>query len=635
MMSILFTFVGIRLMSSRIVTEAQETVKRDLNSARELYSGDLRHVNDIVRLTADRYIIITALTSGNLGDAAVELRRIKEKEGLDMLDIADTSGTVIVRPDSWPPYVPFQTSNEVVMAVLRNRSAVAATSIVGADELALESPALANQAFLKFVETPMARARGDREQTAGMMLLSAAPILDYQNQLVGVVYGGTLLNKNYGLVDGVKQTVFQGLKYEGQDIGTATIFQDDVRISTNVRNQDGTRAIGTRIMKEVYDQVITNGKPWIGRAYVVNSWYITAYEPILDLDQRRIGILYVGILEKKYVDIQRDIVVAFLTIAILGGIATMGLAYVISRRISVPLSKLVSASREIADGNLDARVDIRSADELGKLAYAFNKMASVLRARDQKLEDFATKRIMESEKLAIVGQLAASVAHELNNPLTGIVTFSHLLLEKETCDGATRSSMEKIAGQADRCRDIIRGLLDFSRQRKPEKTPSSINSILRGCVSLVENQAPFQNIRIVEDYRDDLPLIVIDPSQIERVFMNLIINAAEAMEGGGKLVLTTRLASESKAVEVEVADTGHGISEENMGKLFEPFFSTKDVGHGTGLGLAISYGIVKSHKGMISVDSQLGRGTTFVVRLPLNGIEEAVENESEGKATNH
>jgi len=280
-------------------------------------------------------------------------------------------------------------------------------------------------------------------------------------------------------------------------------------------------------------------------------------------------------------------------------------------------------------------VDIRSGDEMEYLANSFNAMALALKKRDEQLKEFATKKIMESEKLAIVGQLAANVAHELNNPLTGIVTYSHLMLEKIPCDDPTRISVEKIAGQADRCKDIIRGLLDFARQRKPEKTLGNINSIMRGCISLMENQAIFHNIQIVENYQDDLPLVVIDHSQIERVFMNLIINAAEAMTDGGKLTLATRLDPDNGIVEVEFTDTGHGISEENMNKLFEPFFTTKDIGHGTGLGLAISYGIVKSHRGAISVESEVGKGTTFVVRLPLNGIIEDIEDEPEIEIAHH
>lgn len=619
--STIFTVAGIQLIGNRIVTEAQETVKRDLNSAREIYTGKLQQINDVVRLTADRYIIITALKSGNINDAAVELLRIKDNENLDILTITDTSGIVLIRANNWDLSGDDQSGDDLVAAVLRDQVPVAATSVIPEKELQKEAPLLVKQAYFKFIDTPMARTRNETEQTSGMMLKAAAPIFDREGNFLGVVYGGTLLNKNYEIVDEVKQTVFQELKYKGEDIGTATIFQDDVRISTNVRNKDNSRAIGTRVMKEVYDQVIANGLPWVDRAYVVNNWYITAYEPIEDINHERIGILYVGILEQKYFDIKRDIILAFLTITILGVLITMVFSYFISQRISIPIKKLVLASREIADGNLDAQVEIRSSDELGKLAYTFNKMAAALKERDQQLKEFTRKKISESERLAMVGQLAANVAHELNNPLQGIITYASLSLEKETFDNSCKQNINKIVIQANRCRDIIRGLLDFSRQKHPDKTLCNINTLLQGCLSLVENQAIFHNIEVVMNLDPSLPMIIVDPSQIERVFLNLIINAAEAMEGAGRLTITTAIDSVDQSIHIDVQDTGSGISPENIEKVFDPFFTTKETGHGVGLGLAISYGIVEEHNGKLSVESKLGKGTTFTVSLPLTQEE--------------
>ena len=633
--SLIFTIVGIQIINNRIIAEAQERVSNDLNAARYIYQNRLQHVEDTVKFTAVRLFMGDILRGDIRQEYVDELSRFKESEGIDVLTITDKTGRVALRVANPAMTGDDQSLDEIVQVVLMTWAPASGTSIVSAEELQRESPALAEQAYFAFVETPMARPRPETEETAGMMLKAAAPIFDAEGHFIGMVYGGILLNRNYDIVDKIKQTVFQNVVYEGKDIGTATIFQDDVRVSTNVKNNSGNRAIGTRIQEDVYNQVIVKQEPWIGRAYVVTDWYITAYEPIHNINGRVIGILYVGILEQKYADIQNQTVLAFVGITIAGAVFSTLIALLISRNISGPIKKLVSASEQLANGNLDAKVDLASGDEFGKLAHRFNQMADVLRERDERLKEFATKKIMESEKLAIVGQLAASVAHELNNPLTGIVTYSHLMLEKIPCDDPTRISVEKIAGQADRCKDIIRGLLDFSRQRKPEKTLSNINSILRGCISLVENQAAFHNIQIVENYQDNLPLIVIDPSQIERVFMNLIINAAEAMNGGGKLTLATRLNSDDRVVEVEFTDTGHGISEENMNKLFEPFFTTKDIAHGTGLGLAISYGIIKSHKGVISVESEVGKGTTFVVRLPLNGIVEEPENEPEIEIAHH
>ena len=227
--------------------------------------------------------------------------------------------------------------------------------------------------------------------------------------------------------------------------------------------------------------------------------------------------------------------------------------------------------------------------------------------------------------MALIGQLAANIAHELNSPLQGIVTFSHLMLEDQQCDNPSHAiSLNKIVEQADRCRSIARGLLDFSRQGKPNKTPSDINTLLGNCISLVENQALFHNIQITKKLQENLPLATVDTSQIERVFINMIMNASEAMQGNGQLSLATHFNPTKEIIEIVFSDTGAGISEENLKKIFVPFFTTKDIGYGTGLGLAICYGIVQNHNGTISVHSEIGKGTTFVVSLPLrtSGVSE-------------
>jgi len=622
-----FTVVGIQLISNRIVTEAQDMVGHDLNSAQEIYLSKLNHINDVVRLTADRFYIKDALISGNVGGFATELVRVKESEGLDLLTITDPSGNVLLRANNITLAGDSQSHNELVAAVINKNVPVAGPMIVPIEDLRLESQLLVDQAHFIFIPTPMARVRSDIEETSGMMLGAAAPIFDYQNNLIGILYGGVLLNRNYEIVDEIKRTVFQDLQYKGQDIGTATIFQDDLRISTNVKNADGSRAIGTRVSEEVYNQVVVNGEPYIGRAYVVNNWYITAYEPIKSINNQIIGILYVGILEQKYVDIKQQTALVFLSIALIGVLVSTVLAYLLSRSISGPIKKLVQASMEVAGGNLDTKVEITTSDELGKLAHTFNKMALALRERDDKLKEFTRSKIMESERLALIGQLAANVAHELNNPLQGIVTYSHLLLEELPHDDPSRDSLEKIVIQADRSRDIIRGLLDFSRQRKPDKTLCDVNNVLKGCVSLLEKQALFHNIQITSNLDEKLPLTIIDPSQIERVFINIIVNAADAMDGNGKLNLATRFEPVDHCIEVEFTDTGHGIEKENLEKIFDPFFTTKDTGHGVGLGLAISFGIIKEHKGTISVESEVGKGTTFIVRLPVTAEEESTKNE--------
>ena len=627
MTSALFMVAGVQIISNRIVEEGQEKVRNDLNAAREIYLNKLEHITGVIRLTANRYLVREALLYGNLEPAMEQLIEIKEEEKLDVLTITDKYGYVLIRTSNTGVVGDNQGHDGLINSVLYTKELMAATSIISGDDLWKESPLIAERAFFKFIDTPLARTRVETQESDGMMLKAAAPIFDQNNNFIGVVYGGVLLNRNYEVVDKIKQTVYEDVKYEGQDIGTATIFQDDVRVSTNVRNEDGTRAIGTRVSEDVYNKVVLEGERWVGRAYVVNNWYITAYEPIRNSRNSIIGILYVGVLEQKYLDIQSETILTFLGIAVIGTLVTMIAAYFIARRISIPINQLVSASNEVAQGNLDASVELTTNDELQYLAESFNAMAEALKKRDEQIKDFATKKIMEAERLALIGQLSANVAHELNNPLQGIVTFSHLLLEDQECnDPARTDALKKIVGQADRCREIIRGLLDFSRQRKPDKTFCNLNTLLENCVSLLEKQALFHNIKIVKNLQVDLPSTVIDPSQVERVFINLIVNAAEAMDGNGQLTLTTFFNAKEETIEIDIKDTGCGISEEDMEKIFDPFFTTKEVGHGTGLGLAISYGIVKSHKGSLSVRSMEGKGTTFTIELPVAAIEEGNGN---------
>jgi len=589
--SVAFAIAGVFLIRNRVVAEAQEMVRQDLNAAREIYSGSLRGINDVIRLTADRFFLREGLQSADLEAASVELNRVMASEDLDVLTITDRTGRVVLRTSDPQQVGDDQRDNTLVNAVLTTGQPVAGTLIMSGEDLERESPSLAERAFIRFIDTPLARARPETEESSGMMLVAAAPVLDEDGTLLGVAYGGVLLNGDFTIVDEVKQTVFQGLTYRGHDTGTATIFQDDVRISTNVLNADGSRAVGTRVSEEVYRKVMLEGEPWVGRAYVVNNWYITAYEPIRDIEGRIVGILYVGLLEAKYVDLQRQTVLIFLAISLTGALVASALSYIISRRISVPITRMALAAQEVAQGNLDAKVEVASGDELGQLADSFNAMALALKQRDQRLRDFTTKQVMESERLALIGQLSANVAHELNNPLQGILAYSHLLQERIPDADPSSQMIARIVTQTGRCREIIRGLLDFARQKKPDKTISDVNHVLRDIVSLIVNQALFHNIEIVQDLDPDLPTAIMDPSQIERLFMNLIINAAEAMDGRGRLRLATRFDPESRSVEIRFEDTGHGIPEEYMDKIFDPFFTTKEIGHGTGLGLAIRYGI--------------------------------------------
>ncbi len=238
-------------------------------------------------------------------------------------------------------------------------------------------------------------------------------------------------------------------------------------------------------------------------------------------------------------------------------------------------------------------------------------------AQSHKELSAAQQQLIQSEKMASVGQLAAGVAHEVNNPLGTILLYSHMLLEKLGDKDARREELEIIAKEATRCRDIVRGLLDFARQRKLQIENIDLNKIVSEVLSLASRQPSFQKVEIIKALEPSLPLMSGDPVQLKEVFLNIVANAGEAMPAGGEVTVSSGFNKGGGNIEVAIRDTGLGIPAENLNKIFMPFFTTKKIGQGTGLGLAIAYGIVKMHRGSIDVESKPGEGTTFVVKLPL------------------
>jgi two-component system NtrC family sensor kinase len=319
----------------------------------------------------------------------------------------------------------------------------------------------------------------------------------------------------------------------------------------------------------------------------------------------------------------------------------------IHRFVHRPVKRLLECTRRVAQGDLNCSIQATSDDEIGHLARSFIGMTEDLRkARTElsswahKLEDeveiktrdlrLAQAQIVRSEKLSSIGLLAAGVAHELNSPLTGILTFAHLLAKKIPDRSQESEDLDVIVKQTERCATIIRQLLDFSREGSPERKSQDVHVVLEQAIALVERQALFHNIEIQRDLAPDLPKILMDAGQMQQVFLNLLVNAGEAMPACGRLTIQTRgpaTAVDSPAddkpdrneVRIVIRDTGVGIPAESIGKVFDPFFTSKDVGQGTGLGLAVSYGIIERHGGMISVESTPGEGTTFTIRLPAGG----------------
>ena len=231
----------------------------------------------------------------------------------------------------------------------------------------------------------------------------------------------------------------------------------------------------------------------------------------------------------------------------------------------------------------------------------------------------AQEQLLQSEKLASIGQLAAGVAHEINNPMGVILGFAQGILKTLSEDDPLRRPLTTIEKESLRCNRIVQNLLDFARHSEPTPHLTNINELINASCDLVEHQTSLQNVKLIKGYNSALPSIMADPNQLQQVFINIMLNAYQAMPDGGTLHIATRQVGSE--LQVIFTDTGVGIPPENVQNIFDPFFTTKEVGEGTGLGLSVSYGIVKAHGGDIEVESQAGKGTTFVIKLPLEKSE--------------
>jgi len=611
--------IGGYLLQRHLGQEARNRVRQDLNAAREFYRQRLNSMEEALFYTSLGERFSLAVAEKDLSYLSVRLNRIRTSGHFDVLYITDATGRVIYRAHQSGLSGDSLAEDPLIRNVLKNKDAISGTVLVSLENLEKEEPSLAKQATIPILPTPKAKPLQESQLTAGMMLCSAAPVYRADGKLAGILRAGIILNRNYNLVDQVQDTVFHAEQYDNKPLGTATIFQNDVRISTNVLREDGSRAIGSRVSAEVYDYVLQQGKTWVDRAWVVNAWYISAYAPIYDPEDRAIGMLYVGVQERKFRDIAWHTLTIFALLTFTGLLIATFIAWKLADSITRPVRSLVSASAIIARGDFSHTLSVLSEDEIGSLTQSFNLMAQSLRERDERLKELTQLQLTRSEHLASIGRLAAGVAHEINNPLTGVLTFAHMLLKSMPEHSQERKDVETIITATTRCRDIVQGLLSFSRQNEPEKKVSNLNDILRQALNLIRHQAGLNHIRITEEMDSALPALSIDSNQIQEVAVNLMVNAMDAMPASGELTIYSRTYDENDTrwAEFSISDTGCGIPAENLERIFDPFFTTKQEGAGTGLGLAVSYGIVAKHGGQINVSSEVNQGTTFTVRLPI------------------
>ncbi len=604
------------VINNNVVGQAYEELRSHLNMAQYFYTERIKIIYLFINHLSSLGYLQNAILQYNRPILIEKLLEVKKELDIDIITITDARGRVIARANNPESFGDDESDDPYVKYVLENRKSCSGTDIITREKLLRESKKLADQAYIRVIPTLRARPKDKNFEDKGMCKKAAAPIFS-EGRLVGVIYGAKLLNNNFEMVDSLKKLLFKDERLGGFEIGTVTIFMDDLRISTNVKNKMGKRAVGTQVSEEVYRKIFEHGKTWLDKAFVVNSWYLSGYSPIYDLDQKVVGILYVGILEEKYNLIKRNATILSLMVIFITICVATALSFYLIKSIMTPIRSLVEASSQMASGNYTEKIEVTSIDEMGYLCVTFNNMVDAIAERDRKLKEQTEMQMAQSEKLASLGRLASGIAHEINNPLTGVLSYSTVLYE-EIQDPGYRADLKVIIGETIRCREIVKGILNFARETKIEKQPGNINTVIIELLAILDKHVAFQNIRIKKDLAEGLPEINIDINQIKSVFNNLAVNAADAMHDGGDLTIQTRYDEADKKIIVTVSDTGTGIKKEDLIKIYDPFFTTKETGKGTGLGLSVTYSIVQRHNGTIRVDSTEGKGTTFTIEFPVD-----------------
>jgi len=735
---LLFSFlfaggIGVYLFNNMVQANLQHTVVQDLNAADVLYQDHLMQIEDTIYYTASSQRICIPLMnndSGLLYDNLVNIYNERFKYKLDFITVTDRNGVVIVRAANPTIFQDSMYNHNIIRSAL-NGTTVSSTQIMTDKELFKEG-----------------KLRSGNNSTSGMVLMAASPIKDDENNIIGVLYGGDLINHDNKIVDKIQNALYANETYNGNDIGVTTIYQDDFRISTTVLTDTKEQPVSTRVSQEVHDAVLNKGEYWEGRAFVVDEWYINAYKPIKDFEGNIIGMIKVGVQEKPYINKGYKILGIYFVFLLSGFILSIFLARYFTKTITKPIYKLTRGTNDLSHGSFK-RINIETNDEIEKLADAFNDMAmdlqktmgelissrnkiatmfesmsDVASAQDMNMKiTFANKlakeiygedivgkfcykvyackekccencpaldsikatkvtrvihAMMNKEKLPCYceitctplinekddisgtliirrdvtdsktleyelkqsfkeletayrelqqidtkkSELVANFSHEIRTPLTAIKGFSELMIDDTF--GITTEKQKKylavIIQNTDRLTKLITDILDLSKLDSANLNISTIK--LNDLMNIIKTDftkfAVDKQIEISVEIEDKLVLEA-DNDQLTRVLTNLLENAIKFTGSGGKISIKA-YHKDKDHIHIEVNDTGIGIPEDKLEKIFDRFYqvdasSTRKFG-GAGLGLALSKITIKKHNGKIWVHSVVGEGSSFHIILP-------------------
>lgn len=603
-------------------------VESELQVAEQYLQRIVGATGTSVEALAASHAVQKAADNGQLNDfLALE----KDALGLDFLSIVQPT-SIDEHMQKWP----------VVQSALSG-TARTAVDLFGADDLLMINVALAEQAELLLIPTEAAVPTDKVAETRGMVIHTAAPVSINGSQRVLV--GGILLNRNLDFIDTINTLVYQRKNTAEDPRGTATLFLEDVRISTNVRLFENVRALGTRVSAEVRSAVLDEGQTWLDRAFVVNDWYISGYLPIYDSFERRIGMLYVGFLEEPFRLVKRD-AIAMMWIAFIGILLVFIPVFLrLAGGIFSPLERMTQTMRRVETGDLAARNNLnRTGGEIAEVSRHLDHLLDQVQERDKQLREWADdlnirveertaqlqeanqklettyQQLVMSEKLASIGEITAGVAHEINNPVAviqGNVDVVRLTLGEQA--EPVKTELDLIDRQIMRIGGIVGKLLQFARPDDYGKYEEYVNlrDVTQDSLGLVDHVYASKDIDVHLDLAH-IPDVKINPSELQQVIINLIINAVQAMDGKGTLIIRTHPSERGgkQGVCLAFQDSGPGISEDTINTIFDPFFTTKRA-KGTGLGLSISQTIIQTAGGIITAKNHPEGGALMSIWLPV------------------
>lgn len=588
--AICFALLGLYIIKGEIIDRQQNQVKKNLETGISIYNAELQSIKN----------------SLNLAYSATNITGLRKKIGLDYLYVVRAKNQSKV-------------NSEIALRAFTGND-VSGARVISLEELRAMGSNYVDKAQMAIVPTAKSRKKEETELHKALAMEYAMPVFDRKGDVIKVIYGGKIINRNFIFVDMIRDHVFESKLYKGKPVGTVTLFLDDVRVATNVLNSTGGRAIGTTVGDSVYQSVINNGNMWIDRAFVVTDWYLTAYAPIKDINGYRIGMIYVGELEEPFDDLKKNLLLMFIVIVGIAVLIASIFSIIMANTITKPLTGTLKAMKKFANGDMEHRMEpVEHLVELDSLADTFNEMADKLKEEDKMLRE-------SNEELAKLNnnylEMVGFVTHELKGVLASTTLNTYSL-----CNGLLgdisekqKNALDSISRNLDYLAIMSKKFLNLSRIEVSGVTVhmSPVNlkdDIIDQSIKGFEQKIEQKNIRLEIDTMPNIEVDV-DTDMFIVSVNNLIGNAIKYGVEGGLIQVSTKFVKDN--VEVHVYNDGPPIDSEETEKLFDKFYRIKRSDNkvrGTGLGLFITSEIVKKHNGSICVEPK-EKGNLFIIKIP-------------------